>query len=174
MNKNEKEIITGLEESTDFKNDEYNLVASLLKAAKYKTDDITEISVKDDTGAVLFRIRVHPLSQEEIQAASNRATSQIPNPNGSRYPKISGKRDNSKYHSYLVYAATIDEDKKKIWGNPEVKDALAQQGMPIIEDAEMVDVLLKAGDKSRVVDIILEKSGFGADTVTTDDDYIKN
>lgn len=161
---------TGLETSTDFENDERNLVAALLEAAEYKTksDETTEIKVKKN-GKLLFSFHIRPLSQMEIQAAAKKATKQLPNPAGPKYPTISGERNTSSYHNYLIYTATIDSEKKKIWGNEQIKQRYA-----IIDDADTVDVLLKAGTKSKVIDAILQISGFDSEDVIEEEEYIKN
>lgn len=161
---------TGLETSTDFASDEHTLVAALLEAAEYKTnaDETTEIKVKKN-GKLLFSFHIRPLSQMEIQAAAKKATKQLPNPAGPKYPTISGERDTTSYHNYLIYAATIDSEKKKIWGNEQIKQRYA-----IVDDADTVDVLLKAGTKSKVVDAVLQISGFDGEDVVDEKEYIKN
>lgn len=168
-----KDIVTsgtGLEASTDFANDERNLVAALLEAAEYKTnsDETKEIKVKKN-GKVLFSFHIRPLSQSEIQAAAKKATKQIPNPVSPKYPTISGERDTASYHNYLIYAATVDSERKKIWGNEQIK-----QKYSIVDDAETVDVILKSGTKSKVVDAVLQISGFDGEDVVEEEDFIKN
>ena len=169
-----KEItnVTGLESSTNFEQDEKSLVMSLLEAADYRTSNegsTRTINVKNANGKVLFSFTIRGLSQSEIQAAAKKATKQIPNPAGPKYPKISGERSTTEYHNNLIYTATVDEDKKKIWGNSEIK-----QKFNIFDETDCVDILLNAGTKSKVVDEILKLSGFDGEDVVDEDDYIKN
>ena len=49
-----------------------------------------------------------------ILAAAKKATNQIPNPAGPKYPKISGERSTTEYHNNLIYTAKVAEDRKKI------------------------------------------------------------
>lgn len=170
MAKNE-EFVTGLEDSTCFEQDEKSIITALMSAAQYKTqeDSIRKINIKKPSGEKLFSFRIRALSQSEIQTAAKKATKQIPNPAGRKYPPISGERNVADYHNRLVYMATIEEDRQKIWGNKEMKNKFG-----IFEDSDMVDILLRAGDKSKVVDAILTLSGYDDEEVVDDDEYIKN
>ena len=123
MANKESTNVTGLESSTNFEQDEKSLVKALLEAADYKTgneDSIKKIFVKKQSGETLFSFRIRGLSQSEIQAAAKKATKQIPNPAGPKYPKISGERSTTEYHNNLIYTATVDEDKQRIWGNNDI------------------------------------------------------
>ena len=55
--------ITGLDQATNRKEAEYDLVKSLLEAAEFKTADenITEVEIKRG-GKFYFAVRVHPIS----------------------------------------------------------------------------------------------------------------
>ena len=98
-----------------------------------------------------------------------KATKQIPNPAGPKYPKISGERSTTEYHNNLIYTATVDEDKQRIWGNNDIK-----QKFNIFDDADCVDILLNAGTKSKIVDEVLKLSGFDGEDIVDEEDYIKN
>ena len=163
MANKESTNVTGLESSTNFEQDEKSLVKALLEAADYKTgneDSIKKIFVKKQSGETLFSFRIRGLSQSEIQ---------IPNPAGPKYPKISGERSTTEYHNNLIYTATVDEDKQRIWGNNDIK-----QKFNIFDDADCVDILLNAGTKSKIVEEVLKLSGFDGEDVVDEEDYIKN
>ena len=162
MANKESTNVTGLESSTNFEQDEKSLVKALLEAADYKTgneDSIKKIFVKKQSGETLFSFRIRGLSQSEIQAAAKKATKQIPNPAGPKYPKISGERSTTEYHNNLIYTATVDEEKQKF---------------NIFDDADCVDILLNAGTKSKIVEEVLKLSGFDGEDVVDEEDYIKN
>lgn len=172
MANKESTNVTGLESSTNFEQDEKSLVKALLEAADYKTgneDSIKKIFVKKQSGETLFSFRIRGLSQSEIQAAAKKATKQIPNPAGPKYPKISGERSTTEYHNNLIYTATVDEDKQRIWGNNDIK-----QKLNIFDEADCVDILLNAGTKSKIVEEVLKLSGFDGEDVVDEEDYIKN
>lgn len=169
MSNNEK--ITGLEGSTNFEQDEKALLAALLEASDYKTnteENTKTIAIKKND-KVLFRFNIRAISQAEMQAARKKATKQIPNPAGPKYPAISGEMSVTQYHNNLIYTATVEEDKKRIWGN---KEFMQQKG--ILDAADSVDEMLKVGTKSQIVDVILELSGFNDEDVVDDIEFIKN
>lgn len=171
MANNENVKVTGLESSTNFEQDEKSLISALLEAADYKSaseENTKTIQVKKN-GKVLFTFRIRGLSQSEIDAAAKKATKQIPNPAGPKYPAISGERNRSAYYNNLVFIATVEEDRKKIWENAEFN-----RKFNILDAADSVNEILKGGIKSKVVDEILKLSGFDGEDVVDEDDYIKN
>ncbi len=170
-NKENMTNITGLENSTDFKNDEYNLVSALLAASDFKNsqEEQKEIKIERD-GKFYFKFTIRPLSEDEVQAARKKATVYMKNPAGTKYPPIPKETSSTRYNSYLIYTATVDEDRKKIWGNEQIKNKFG-----IIDDAETVDVLLKTGEKSRIIDVITDISGFdGKFDELSEDEFVKN
>lgn len=171
MSNKENAPVTGLESSTNFKEDEMNIVAALMEAASYKTSKDVErtITIKRPDGTKLFSFNIRPLSQSEVVDASKKATKMIPNPAGSKLPPISGERNQSAYHNYLIYTATVERDKERVWGNHEVMNKF-----DILDPAEMVDIVLDGGTKSKTVTAILDISGYNDEAVMDEVEYIKN
>jgi len=145
-----KDTRTGLENSIDSVQDEYDIVKALIKASEYKEDDIfkTKISVKRG-GEVLFSFCIRPLSDDEIYEASTAATSFIPNPTNPKLPKIRNSVDEARYGSALIYFATTDEDRARVWDNKETLDALGLR-----DPLDLIDVVLTANDKKKIVNTI--------------------
>lgn len=170
----EKKSVTGLDQvTTNRKEAEYDLVAALLEAAEYKTADenITEAEIKRN-GKFLFSVRLHPLSDADSRLANKKATIYMPNPNGKKLPPIQKDFDGSKFTSWIIYLATVEEDQKKIWGNPQL-----MQAKGLMEPWESVDVLLKYGEKEELADLVMKISGKDEedDEENTDlVDYAKN
>lgn len=163
--------ITGLETATNRKEAEYDLVKSLLTAMNYQTDEnaITEAEIKRK-GTYLFSVNLHPISDEQIRVARKKATVYMPNPNNKKLPPIEKDVNNAKLKSMIIYLATTEEDQKKIWGNQAVMEKAG-----IMEPYESVDVLLTAGEKSRLVDLIMEISGMDdEDEGMDEEEYAKN
>ena len=150
------EITTGLDMANNKEEAEYDLLASLLEAADYKTseDEVTKINIVRDK-KFLFAIHVRPLSEDDTRVARKKATTYMKNPQGPKLPQIEKDFDNPKFKSWLIYLATIEEDKQKIWGQPTI-----MQKFGLMEAWESVDILLKAGEKNRVVEEIFKISGF--------------
>ena len=157
-NPTEKKNVTGLDQATDRKAAEYDLAASLLKAAAFKTDDdnITEINIERN-GEFLFSLHIHPVSDEDITLANKKATKYKDNPQGKKYGKIQVGFDRATYRSWLIYLATTKEDQEKIWGNPALKP------LGVMEPWQAVDVLLTAGDKLKLLDEVSDISGMDYD-----------
>lgn len=155
MAEKEKTVTTGLEAAEDRKEAEYDLVKSLLSAMDYQADkdSITEAQVKRN-GVFLFAVNMHPISDDDIRIARRKATTFMANPNGKKLPPIEKEVNNVRFKSLVIYAATTEEDRKKIWGNKAVMEKASLQ-----EAYESIDVLLTAGEKSRLFDLVLEISG---------------
>ena len=167
----EKKDLTGLENTVpeNKKAAEYDLVTSLLEAAAFRTseDAITEVEIKRG-GKYFFTVHIHPISDRDARKARKKATVYMPNPNNRKLPPIEKDFDSAAFHSLLIYYATTDEDKQKIWGNKTVMDKY-----DVLEPHETVDVLLQVGEKLEIVDIIMDISGLD-DEEATPEDYAKN
>lgn len=171
MSNNEKINVTGLDNSSDFKNDEYDILSALLSAADFKNDENEKREIRIERNGVFhFSFSVRPLDETEVQAARKKATTYIKNPAGNKYPPIPKETSATKYNSYLIYTATVEADKKRIWGN---KEFMKQKN--ILDAADSVDELLKTGEKSQIIDIITEISGFNGKIDTlSEEEFIKN
>lgn len=175
MANKESEIksVTGLDQASNRKDAEYDLVTSLLAAADFMTDDenITEVEIKR-AGKFLFSVHIHPLSDPDARMARKKATVLMPNPNGKKLPPIEKEFNNSKFNSWLIYLATTEEDQKKIWGNSAV-----MQKKNLMEPWESVDVLLTLGEKRALLDKVTEISGLDdddEDETLDQEEYAKN
>lgn len=168
--------ITGLTESANPKEAEYDLLAALLKAADFANDEdeIQPVEIKRD-GVVLFEFRIRPVTDSEIKRCRKLATTYMKNPNGKKLPPIEKDYDNLKFQWAMIYTATIEEDRKRIWANKsfmEKKD--------ILEPWESVGILLKPGERADIFSLVAEISGIGEDGEDDEEkdknleDYAKN
>lgn len=145
---------------------QYDLVQSLLAAGGYGDDESEQKKVDIERGGkFFFSFIIHPISEEDLLYARKKATSYMPNPAGRGLPPMEKETDMGKLRSWKIYLATVEEDQKKIWGNPALKEAFN-----IIEPWEAVDKLLKGGEKSAVNDLIDHISGYDTDLT----EYAKN
>lgn len=149
----ENKNVTGLADASDLKTAEYNLVESLLSAANFQDEDITTIPIKRD-GKFLFEVRVHPLSDSDVAQARKKATTYMPNPNNKKMPPVEKEFNASKFTSWIIFLATVEEDQEKIWGNPALMKA-----KNLRQPWEGVGALLKFGEKDWLADRIYELSG---------------
>ena len=169
----EKKDLTGLENTTvtegsGRKDAEYNLTEALLKAADFKNDGITEIEVTRGD-QYLFSFHVRPLSEEEMRIARKKNVKLHTNPNGKKLPKIEGNLDTTRFHSTIIYMATTEEDRQKIWNNQAV-----MQAHDVLDPIDTIDVVFMAGEKINIVNKIMEISGMDDDDDDTEVDYAKN
>lgn len=170
-NEKEQELVTGLDQAENRKDAEYDLVKALLESADYKEadDNITEAEIKR-AGKYLFSVHLHPISDPDARIARKKATSYMPNPNNKKLPPVEKDFDTAKFNSWLIYLATTEEDKQKIWGNPAI-----MQKYGLTQPVESVDVLLTLGEKHRLADLVTDISGMNDDEETMDEEeYAKN
>lgn len=169
--KENKEILSGLENADNVKEAEYDLVASLLEAANYRESEdlLTTVDISR-AGKFLFAVSVHPIGDEEIKAARKQAKVMMNNPQNRKLPKVQKDFDDGKFNSLIIYSATCTEDQKKIWGNDAIK-----KKYDLVENYESVDVLLTAGEKADLVNLIIEISGMNDDEdEVSKEEYTKN
>lgn len=131
---------------------ESKLLGNLMKmgGARDNPDNFRTIEVKRE-GELLLAFRVRPLSEKESTACSDRATKYV----GKKGQNRTAKTDKALLRSLCIYTATVDEDRKKVWDNPKAKE-----GLNILDGVDMVDLVLLAGEKYKIIDVIDEISGF--------------
>lgn len=164
---NEEKKVTGLDQATNRKEAEYDLVKALLEAAEFKTSDdcITEVDMKRN-GKFMFTVHIHPVSETDARFARKKATTYMPNPNGRKLPQIEKEFNSTAFKSWLIYLATTPEDQEKIWGNTAV-----MQKYNLVERWETIDTILTMGEKNQLADLVAEISGINDDdAVSTDEE----
>lgn len=155
----EKTSVTGLDLAPDYKEAEYDLVTSLLKAASYKTDEdsISTVKIKRN-GVFLFKVRVHPISDADVRSAQKYAGIYKPNPTNKKLGTVKVDTDNAKLSSWIIYLATVEEDQQQIWGNPAI-----MKQFNLAQPWESIDQLLMNGEKADLLEEVLTISGMNDD-----------
>lgn len=166
----EKKDLTGLSTATNKEAVEYDLVTGLLEAAEFRNNEEKEVEIRRN-GKLLFTVHVRAVSDDEGRIARKNATTYGKNPAGKGYPPIEKEYNSSLFHSWLIYIATREDDKEKIWGNHAIMDKYS-----LLRPVESIDVLLKHGEKMKLIDIITEISGIEDEDgeEATPEDYAKN
>ena len=164
------ENVTGLDNATDRKGAELDLVERLFMAAGYKeaADNIQAIDITRN-GMYLFTLHIHPIGDDDVAKANKEAAIMVRNPNGKHLPKIQADSDKSKYKSWLIYLATTEEDQKQIWGNPALMKKLNAY-----QPWETIDQLLTLGDKAKLLEKITEISGLDDDEDEMDEETFQS
>jgi len=136
---------------------ENQLLNGLMELANEKEQNTgcEKIQIKRK-GAVIIEFRVRPISEDESQDCWRKATKYTPYKKDQ--PRKALDTDTALYRSYLIYFATVDEDRDKVWDNKQFMAA-----KQIFKGVDVIDMILNAGEKARVIDIIDRISGFDDD-----------
>ncbi|MBM7633828.1 phage tail assembly chaperone [Geomicrobium sediminis] len=154
-------------EREDLLENETDLLNSLLEAHNYKQEKHQKIDIIRD-GKRYFSFSVKGIDDETQEAIRKKYTSIE-----GKGRKQQQKFDGVGFSNSLIYNATIDEDKQKLWNNKELRKQL-----DVLSPADVVGAVLLSGEKDRVGEVIHELSGFNDDyddpDVDPDLDLAKN
>ncbi len=140
---------------------EKDILRGLIEAGTEKDNESAYKKIKIKRGGVLkFEFRIRPVSEEESVACHEHATKFAPRKKGQ--PKMEIETNTAKFRSWLIYTATVDEDRKKTWDNRQ-----AQEALNVLQGVDMIDAVLLSGEKDRIIDEINEISGYGEDLEDT-------
>lgn len=140
---------------------ESELLRGLIDAGREKSspDYYKKIQIRRN-GVLKFEFRIRPVSEEESAACHDQATKFAPRKRGQ--PKREIETNVAKFRSWLIYTATVDEDRKKLWDNKKALEAFN-----VLQGADLIDMVLLSGEKDRIIDEINEISGYGDDVGET-------
>jgi len=161
----EEEITTTPEEQQQaLRTYENDILSGLLAAASFRDSEEETVPVEiARNGVVLFRFRVRPLSEDEYNRCKERHTKYVRNKQfGIRLPE---KTDTIAYRNDLIFEATVEEDRQKLWLNRE-----AWKRQDVLNGPELIGRVLKAGEKDAVLDLIDKISGYSS----VEEDTVKN
>lgn len=135
---------------------EGDILGGLLAAADYKTDEDEIVPIEiARRGVVLIKFRIRPLSEDEYIKCKERHTKYVRNKQiGIKVPEDT---DSAAYRSALIYEATVEEDRKKVWDN---KDAWKK--LDCVTGRELIDKVLKPGEKDAILNKLDEISGYSS------------
>lgn len=154
------------------KENELDLVQGLLEAADFRNDDDlqTEIQIKRND-KVFFKFKVRPLSEEELVKARRNAVVKMPNPSNPKLPPIEKDLRVEEFTAWKIYYATVN--KEEVWDNPSVMKGLEAKGFPVLRGIDVINTVLRAGEKDAIDDQIDKISGF-YDSEISEEEYAKN
>ena len=142
------------------KANEENFIQGLIDAAGFNTDETQRIEIAR-SGKLLFAFNIHPLTATDYNRCKEKHTKYVRSKQlGMKLPETT---DSVKYRSEIIYQATTEDDRKKLWGNKAIWDALLAKGLQIMGPLDVIDYCLKAGEKDRVIEAIDKLSGFESD-----------
>ena len=123
-----------------------------------EAENYGKIRLKDAKGNVKLEFRIRPLTEEETKALTRQATSMPKNKNEKEIV------DWVKYRSLLIYTATIDEDREKIWDNKK-----AMEHYDAMQGWELVDKIMFLGEKVRTLRVLDKISEIGFEEVQAEE-----
>ena len=129
---------------------EEDFIQGLIDAAEFASEETQRIEIIRE-GRLYFAFNIRPLSSEEYEKCRKKHTKSVRN-----------KEDTNrvKYQSEIIYAATVDGDKEKLWDNRKVWSALNAKKDRIMNGLDVIEYSLKAGEKDRILEAIDKLSGY--------------
>ncbi len=148
---------------------EKDMLAGLLEAAGFAEEEETIIQVKRK-GKLYFTFSIRPLSEADYNSCRKKHTKYLRNKQfGMKMPE---ETDTVRYRAALIYNATVEKDRKALWDNKEVWKSLSDKGMEVVTGLDVIDHVLLAGEKDRIIETIDSISGF--DTGSNLEEVAKN
>ena len=136
---------------------EEDFIQGLIDAAEFSSDETQRIEIIRD-GRLYFAFNIRPLSSQEYEKCKKKNTKYVRNKQlGMKLPEDT---DRIKYQSELIYEATVDEDKAKLWDNRKVWNAINAKKDRIMNGLDVIEYSLKAGEKDRILEAIDKLSGY--------------
>ena len=128
---------------------ENDILGGLMAAAAYKTDaeEAVPIEIKRN-GAVVLSFRIRPMGEDEYLKCKKDNTNYKRNKQlGTR---VAESVDAARYRAQLIYEATVEEDRDKIWDNRD-----AWKNLNVLNGIDLVEVVLKSGEKDEILSNII-------------------
>lgn len=172
VNTENEDFVVGIDNAPNPMVSEEDFVAGLLEAASFKEEEDSKKEIEIvRNGKKLFSFTIRPISTDEFYLAKKNGSKFVKNPLNKKLPKIEDEAqfNTAVFHSWLIYTATVDADKEKVWNNQAIKSKYNLM-LPV----DSVPVLLRMGEMNKIVDAIMEISGIGEEEETTIEETVKN
>lgn len=155
------EKLTGEEQAEILLPYENDILAGLMAAANFCEDEEEIVTIDIERGRKrMFSFRIHPLSEDQYTRCREENTKYVRNKNiGVR---VAEKTNAARFRSCLIYEATVEEDRKKLWQN---KDAWHK--LNVLNGPDLISRVLKAGEKDAICDKLDEISGYQSNQLET-------
>lgn len=136
---------------------EEDFIQGLIDAAEFVSEETQRIEIIRE-GRLFFAFNIRPLSSWEYEKCKKKHTKYVRNKQfGMKLPEDT---DRIKYQSAIIYEATVDEDKEKLWDNRKVWNALNARKDRIMNGLDVIEYTLKAGEKDKILEAIDKLSGY--------------
>lgn len=74
--------------------------------------------------------------------------------------KLPEETNTVKFRDALIYTATVEADREKLWDNKKVWESLRAKDLQIMNGLDVIEYCLKAGEKDKIIECIDSLSGF--------------
>jgi len=141
----------------------------LLKALTGEEHLATTETIDVKFGSANFQFRIRPLTEREWSNCRERCTKYKRNRRlgGMKMPEDT---DTVGYHTLLIYTATVEEDRAKLWDNKRFWKATGA-----LTGTDMVDKLIPfAGKKQAIIERIEKLSGYDDESEDEYEETVKN
>lgn len=136
---------------------EEDFIQGLIDAAEFGSEETQRIEIVRE-GRLYFAFNIRPLNSKEYEKCRKKHTKYVRNKQlGMKMPEDT---DRIKYQSAIIYEATVDEDKEKLWDNRRVWNAINAKKDRIMNGLDVIEYTLKAGEKDRILEAIDKLSGY--------------
>lgn len=154
---------TAEETNNQIKAFEGDILKGMLAAAQFQKDESKTIEIARG-GATYFKFRIRPLTEAEYEKCRKKHTKYVRNKQlGIKMPEDTNQ---VKYRSELIYTATVEEDRKKMWDNKQLWKGLEDAGLgDVLTGTDAIDLVLMPGEKAAIVEQIDQISGFENDNL---------
>lgn len=151
--------LTDEQVKTHIRMNESDMMAGLLEAASFSEEEETIIQV-ERKGKVYFTFSIRPLSESDYNTCRKKHTKYLRNKQfGMKMPE---ETDTVRYRAALIYRATVEKDRKTLWDNKDIWKSLSDKGHEVVTGLDVIDYVLLAGEKDRIIETIDSISGFDA------------
>lgn len=136
---------------------EEDFIQGLIDAAEFASEETQRIEIVRE-GKLYFAFNIRPLSSQEYEKCKKKYTKYVRNKQlGMKMPEDTNR---VKYQSAIIYEATVDEDKEKLWDNHQVWNAINAKKDRILTGLDVIECALKAGEKDKILEAIDKLSGY--------------
>lgn len=136
---------------------EEDFIQGLIDAVEFANDEKQRIEIVRE-GKLFFAFNIRPLGAEEYEKCRKKHTKYVRNRQlGMKMPD---ETDRVKYQSAIIYTATTEEDRAKLWDNKKVWETLRNKEYQVMNGLDVIEFALKAGEKDKVIEAIDRLSGY--------------
>ena len=143
----------------DLEKAEQDIVNALLEAGSWRKDETRREIIIRRNDRDVFTFNIEPVDEDTFRKCRRQNTRN----KGKRTEEL----DDARFLSQLIFTATVEEDKDRLWRNTAIQKKLNVQNA-----VDVVNYVLKPGEKTKIAEVIADISGY--EDEDTLDDLIKN